>query len=176
MRAKLKAAILTSNCAGSNLIGRGAVGGDGSATDGWLVVGPGRKDLISDAMNDDPWVVWAREQLTAAGYNYKSSANFGTGTSFGWLFAQTLQIAGQLDGGLTRSNFIVAMRSFDMTHPSFYPGIKVNMNGNKDAYLLEGSDVSHWDAQAQRWIVESIVDLSGTTPPCHWDQAASICR
>ena len=53
-------------------------------------------------------------------------------------------IAGQLHGGLTRTNLMLAQRAMDMTNPMFtLPGVKFNMNGNKDAYLLEGSDLVH---------------------------------
>jgi hypothetical protein len=90
--------------------------------------------------------------------------------------AQSLMIAGQLNGGLTRTNLIVAMRSIDMTHPQFLEGIKFNMNGNADAFFLEGSDVSQWSVAEQAWQMKSLIDLTGKTKNCVWDQAANSCR
>ena len=44
------------------------------------------------------------------------------------------------------------------------------MNGNKDAYLLEGSDLSKYDAAKQAWVVQGdIIELSGKTQNCAWD-------
>ena len=73
---------------------------------------------------------------------YKASGPFGSGLVFGWAMVQALQAAGQLDGCLSRSNLIPAIRSMDMTHPMTLPGVAFTMNGNADAYLTEGSDVA----------------------------------
>ncbi|MPY92514.1 MAG: ABC transporter substrate-binding protein [Acidimicrobiia bacterium] len=176
LKDELTAAFQPGNCKASSFIGAERVGGDGSAADGWMIVGGGWKDFNSEALDDDPWVAWAREQLAAAGYDYRSSASLGQGTATGWMLAQALQVAGALPGGLTRSNFALAARFFDMTHPGLVPGISVGMDGADDAYLLEGSDISRWEAAGQRWVIQSTVDLSGTTPPCAWDVAATACR
>jgi hypothetical protein len=63
----------------------------------------------------------------------------------------------------------------DMTNPMTLPGIKFNMNGNADAYFLEGSDISRWDATKQAWEQQSIVDLSGQTKPCAYSQSTGRC-
>ena len=56
-------------------------------------------------------------------------------------------------------------------------GIKMNMNGNKDAYLLEGSDLSKYDAAKQQWVVQgNIIELSGKTQNCAWDTSVNACR
>ena len=63
-----------------------------------------------------------------------------------------------------------------MTHPWLLPGIKFNMNGNADAYFVEGSDISRWDAATQEWIQQGpVIDLSGKSTNCHWDTATSAC-
>jgi hypothetical protein len=54
----------------------------------------------------------------------------GTGFNYGWPMVQFLQIAGQLDGGLTRTNLILAQRAIDMTHPYLLPGVRLHMDGN----------------------------------------------
>ena len=86
-------------------------------------------------------------------------------------------MAGQLDGGLTRSNFVLAQRVLDGVSPMHLPGIKMNMKGNADAYFLEGSDLSAWDTPSQQWAVKGdIIELSGKTKNCHWDVTAQACR
>jgi hypothetical protein len=86
-----------------------------------------------------------------------------------------MMIAGELNGGLTRSNFIVAMRSIDMTNPQFLPGIKFNLNGNADAFVLEGSEIAQWSVEQQTWVVQNVIDLSGQTKNCAWNAATSTC-
>ncbi len=42
-------------------------------------------------------------------------------------------------------------------------------NGVEDAYLVEGSDLSRFDAASQSWIIEGgIIDLDGQSPNCAW--------
>jgi hypothetical protein len=40
------------------------------------------------------------------------------------------------------ATFIVTLRSMDLPHPMLMPGIKFNMNRNKDAYFMEGQSFS----------------------------------
>ena len=90
---------------------------------------------------------------------------------------QALRIAGELDGGLTRSNFITALRTWDMTSPTSLPGIKANMSGNADAFFTEGSDISKYDSAKQQWIQQGdIIDISGKSRNCAFDQATSTCK
>ena len=65
-----------------------------------------------------PFIAFARDLLKSHGFDPKASGDYGSGRRrSAWPMAQALQIAGQLPGGLTRSNLIVAMRSMDMTNP-----------------------------------------------------------
>jgi hypothetical protein len=146
----------------------------GDASDGWWSVGGGLKDIVSPAYDNDPFIVEARKFVAAAGYDYKNPI-YNLGMYYSWALAQGFMIAGQLDGGLNRSNLIVALRSMDMTNPETLPGIKFNMNGNADAYFLEGSDISQWSAEKQAWVQQSVVDLSGKTKLCAYNQATSVC-
>jgi hypothetical protein len=50
------------------------------------------------------------------------------------------------------------------------------MDGNADAFFLEGSDLSVYDSAEQRWDILNVIELSGRTPNCTWDQAAQRCR
>ncbi|MEZ5265354.1 MAG: hypothetical protein R2755_27060 [Acidimicrobiales bacterium] len=88
---------------------------------------------------------------------------------------QVLQIAGELDGGLNRANLILAMRTIDMTHPMLLGGLKVQMNGNADAFMLEGSDISTWSSAEQTWEQDSLLQLAAQTPNCAWDATAAAC-
>ena len=136
-------------CKGATFVGKEKVGGDGSASEGWWIAGGGNRDFNSASEDSNPFVAWSREQLTAAGYDYKSSGSLGLGFNYAWPFWQAVQIAGQLDGGLTRANLILAIRSMDMTNPNLIDGIKFNMNGAKDAYPIEGSEFAKYDSTIQ---------------------------
>ena len=121
----------------------------GDISDGWWATGGGFKDIAAASSDGDPWVVAARQWLADAGLGYKDPI-YNQGLYFGWTLAQSIMIAGELDGGLTRTNFMVAMRTIDMTNPQFLEGIKFNMNGNADAFFLEGSDISQWSVARSR--------------------------
>jgi branched-chain amino acid transport system substrate-binding protein len=146
----------------------------GDDPDGWWTVGGGLKDAVIAAYDDDPFVVAAREWADRADRDVTASYNLGF--YYSWTIAQALQIAGQLDGGVTRSNLILALRSIDMTNPMLLGGLRVRMNGNGDAYLLEGSDISYWSSDDQTWVQDSVVELDVQTPNCAWEQSTSRCR
>jgi hypothetical protein len=96
---------------------------------------------------------------------------------YAWGFGQAMLIAGMLDGGLTRSNVIIALRALDMTNPQLLPGVGYNMNGNTDGYLIEGSEISRWDLTSQTWVQQGpTIDVSGKTKPCAWNQATTSCE
>ena len=122
-------------------------------------------------------MAWGREQLAENGLDYKLSGSFGQGYWFGWIWTQSLIVAGEMDGGLTRSNFIVAQRALDGTSPVHLPGIRINMNGNKDSFFLEGSDLSIWDSAKQQWVLQGdVIELSGKSKNCSWDTASLSCK
>ena len=73
------------------------------------------------------------------------SSLYGSGFNTSWVIMQAIQIADALPGGLNRANFILALRTMDMTQPTLLNGVKFNMDGNADAYPTEGSDISRWD-------------------------------
>jgi ABC-type branched-subunit amino acid transport system substrate-binding protein len=168
---------MPSTCKASSFVGKDKVGGDGTATDGWWIFGGGLRDINSTAEDGNVFIQWARERLQEQGIDPKTSGSFSNGVAVGWAYAQALKIAGELDGGLTRVNLITAFRALDMTNPMLLTGIRFNMNGNADAYVIEGSDVSRWSAAEQRWVPESgVIDLSGRSSNCAWDQAAGVCK
>ncbi len=175
MKEQIKAAFLPSVCKASSFLSKEKVGGDGSVSDGWWIVGGGLKDYNATDFDDDSWVVFTRKMLADAGFDHKTSGNYGFGIALGWQMVQVLRLAGELPGGLTRTNFNLAWRAMDMTSPSMVEGVKFNMNGNADAYLIEGADLSQWSTANQRWEVQSIVELSGQSSLCAWNAAAGVC-
>ncbi|MDH4145164.1 MAG: ABC transporter substrate-binding protein [Acidimicrobiia bacterium] len=177
LKNEAKYLFMSSVCKGASFVGKDKVGGDGTQSDGWYIVGGGLKDFNSEALAEEPFVKWARTFLADNGIDFKLSGNFGAGIYYGFGIGQALAVAGQLDGGLTRSNFILAQRSMDMTNPLLLEGIGFNQNGNADSYFVEGSDISVWNAAKQGWDQQgSIVELSGQTANCAWDLDAQACK
>ncbi|MGE0171103.1 ABC transporter substrate-binding protein [Nocardioides sp.] len=164
-------------CSGTGFVAKEKVGGDGSAANGWWIFNPGVKDLKDPNMQDDVWTVFARDLLADNGIDPDSSSLLSGGFSYAWPFVQTLLIAQELDGGLTRANVIVAHRSIDMTPPTHDWGIRSVMNGNKDSYINEGGSFAKFDSVNQKWVVEGqLYDLNGKSSNCAWDQSVSACK
>jgi ABC-type branched-subunit amino acid transport system substrate-binding protein len=174
MKEQTKYKFLSGVCKATSFVGKDKVG---DASDGWWIVGGGQKDLNSPAYDNDPFVLYARQIVDQAGFDHTKSASFGSGMFYFWGIAQGLKIGGELDGGLTRSNFITALRAMDMTHPWLLPGVKFNLNGNADAYAVEGSEIAQWSSAKQSWVTQgAVIDLSGKSKNCSWDAAAAVCR
>lgn len=172
MKDATKYKFLASTCKATGAVTKDRAG---DTSDGWWSAGGGTKDVAASAFDGDPWITAARQWISNAGHDYREPI-MNLGISYGWTLQQGMLIAGELNGGLNRSNFMLALRALDMTNPHTLPGIKFNMNGNADAFLLEGSDISQWSVAEQEWVQQAIVDLSGKTPNCAWDQAAATCR
>jgi hypothetical protein len=164
-------------CSASSFVGKDKVGGDGSATNGWWIVNGGVKDLNDPTQADDPFIAWSRDLLQDAGIDPASSGSLGSGMAWGFALSQSLKIAGDLPGGLTRSNYVTALRAFDMTNAMLLPGIGFNMNGNADAYFIEGGVYQTYNSEKQGWESQGeIIDLSGKSSNCAWDLATSVCK
>jgi branched-chain amino acid transport system substrate-binding protein len=177
MKDKVKYLFQPSVCAASSFVGKDKVGGDGSASNGWWIVNGGAKDLNGPEKDTDPYIKWARDLLQSKGVAPESSGSLGSGFLFAFPMVQGLEIAGQLDGGLTRSNFITALRAFDMTNPFLLPGMGFNMKGNADSYLIEGGIYQTYNSQKQGWESQGeVIDLSGKSHNCAWDQASATCK
>ncbi len=177
MKESAKYLFMSSVCKAASFVGKDKVGGDGKASDGWWIMGGGAMDLNAESNSGDAYVQWARQLLKDNGIDYKTSGSFGSGFIFAFPFVQAMRTAGELPGGLTRSNFITALRHLDATNPMLLEGIKYNMNGNADAYLTEGSDLSKYDSAKQAWVQQgSIVELSGKSKNCAYDQPSGTCK
>jgi Periplasmic binding protein len=173
MKEQTKYKLFSVGCKSATFVGKAAVG---DASDGWWVVGGGLRDLPSPAEDGNVYSEWARSLLTAKGYDYKASGYYGWGLANGWARSQVLMVAGALDGGLTRANYVTALRAMDMTPAGYYDGIKANLSGNKDAFWIEGSEIGRYDSAKQQFVQQGdIIELSGQAKPCAWNQATSTC-
>lgn len=74
-------------------------------------------------------------------------------------------IAGQLDGGLTRANVILAARSVDINNPLQLPGMIEHTNGNKDSYFTEGGLFQQFDVAKQSHMSKSERSTTSTASP-----------
>ncbi len=166
-------------CKAKSFVGKDAVGGDGAASNGWWIVGGGVKDPADAANATDPWVAFLTDLLAKGGHPLAESSSLGTGFVFAWPLVETMKIAAELDGGLSRPNLMVAARAFNMTNPNLLEGLKYNMSGNTDAYPTEGSEFAIYDSAKQGWVKQEdlgIIELSGKSKPCAWDQSTSSCK
>jgi len=51
------------------------------------------------------------------------------------------------------------------------------MSGNKDPYFVEGGIYQKYDSTKQAWDDQgSVIELSGKSKPCTWDQATGNCK
>lgn len=141
----------------------------GEAADGWYIIGGGVKATTDPQYADDVYIQFLNDTLAAAGLD-TSVGLYGAG--FGqhaWPHVEALRIAAELEGGLNRSNLLIALRTIEGIHPAFLDGIVFSVNGNDDAYYIEGSDISIYDANEESWIQQGpAVDLNGSSPNCAW--------
>ncbi len=148
----------------------------GDASDGWWIVGGGGKDTTDSKFADEPFITWLNDNLAAGDLDPGNSLN-GVGYMYGYPYGEALRIAADLPGGLNRTNFILAVRSIDIYHPMLLDGIITQLNGNADAYFVEGSDFSQFDAAGQTWDqVGDVVDVNGKSTNCAWDKDNGGCR
>lgn len=150
----------------------------GDASDGYQAYAGGVRTFVSPTEASNPFVAWVNDTLLkGAGVDPMSSTQHATGILSALPIVQALEVAGDLPGGLTRANFIVAVRALTMTHPAYLDGMKFNLSGATDAYPIEGSALGKWSAAKQGFVIEgAVVDVSGQSPPCAWDASAGLCK
>jgi branched-chain amino acid transport system substrate-binding protein len=179
MKESVTMLFMPSVCKGLNFVGKDAQGDDGTSSNGWWIVGGGGKDFNDKKYADDPWVSFARDLLVKANHPSEDSSQLGNGFAFAWPVVEALKIAAELPGGISRPNLMLAARSMDMTNPNLQEGIKYNMSGKDDPYPTEGSEFAVFDGAGQTWVTQAdlgIIELSGKSSPCAWDQASSTCK
>ncbi|MEZ5233725.1 MAG: ABC transporter substrate-binding protein [Acidimicrobiales bacterium] len=163
-------------CSNNATMGKEKVGGDGMASDGWWLVGGGARDMTDAAQAELAFVKFMRELLESKGIDPASSGNLNAGTFFAFPLVQALILAGEFPGGLTRSNFMLAQRMMDFTHPFVFEGNDLVTNGAEDPYPIEGGIYQQYNTAAQAFQKKSdIISLAGQSKPCAWDQSASTC-
>ncbi|MCS5689618.1 MAG: ABC transporter substrate-binding protein [Acidimicrobiales bacterium] len=147
----------------------------GDAADGWWVVGGGVKDSTDPKYINEPFIAFLNQNLEDGGLD-PSISLLATGYFFAFPWTETLRVANELPGGLTRTNVMLAARSIDIYHPLMMDGVAYELNGAADAFAIEGSDFSQFDAAAQTWNqVGNIVDGNGNSPNCAWDKQNGGC-
>ena len=148
----------------------------GMAAHDWLVVGGGNKDSTDPKYANEPFIAFINSTLEEHGLDPNISL-LAAGYSYGYPYLEILRVATELPGGLTRTNTILAARNLAIYHPQIMDGITTGFNGAEDAYFVEGSDFSRFDAEGQTWNQEGdILDLNGGTPNCRWDKDQGGCR
>ena len=154
----------------------------GDDGDGWLIVGGGVKDTTDPALiGSDAFIDFIIESLEANDLDPTISM-FGNGYMLGYPYVEALRIAAELPAsannpaGLNRANFILAVRAIDIHHPIFLDGITFAMNGNADAFPIEGTDFSQYDSSTHSWIVSNVIDVNGASGNCAWDKDNGGCR
>ena len=126
------------------------------------------KEITDATWADDSFITFAKQLLSDAGLATDNS-QFGNGFLYGWAEIEALRIASMLPGGLTRPNYILGVRSMNMTHPMVLDGIAFHMNGLEDAFLVEGSEMVEYDSATQSYtIIGEPVDNDGTGGLCQW--------
>jgi hypothetical protein len=164
-------------CPGTTYVKKEAVGSDGAASQGWWQVNPGTKEINDPSQFNDSFISWARSMLNSKGIDPASSSTLGSGLYYGWSWVQALQIAGMLEGGLTRTNLALATHAMKMTHPYHLTGIGFNVDGNKDSYFAEGAMFQRWDSAKQVWEKQgTVIDLSGKSKNCQYDPSTGLCK
>jgi hypothetical protein len=64
-----------------------------------------------------------------------------------------------------------------MTPPMLIKGIRLHMDGLKDAYIVEAGQFMKWNATKQSYEVQGgLIDLDGKQKLCAWDQSTSTCK
>lgn len=141
----------------------------GEVADDWHIVGGGIKATTDPRFADEPFIAFTNATLTEAGFE-PAVGLYGTGfATYGWAYVEVLRIAAELDGGLTRSNVILAQRALDLDHPILLDGVRFSMEGAVDSFPVEGSNFGVFDAETQAWVEDSpVIDVDGSTPNCAW--------
>jgi len=186
----LKARILSSACADESLY----LGPAGEAADGLLAVDGGllTLDVSNSGLGSDPvespavergglsepnavWLNHMQERLAEEGLDAPSDLLVSGYGLLGWAQVEALRIAAELDGGLTRSNLLLALRALDLVHPMLVEGISFQTNGLDDAYPIEGATLTAFDAETGQWAPDGdLIDANGQSSTCSWQE--NSCR
>jgi len=140
------------------------------AGQGYLAVDGGLKATNDPVYQDDVFVEFINGILSDAGIEDETGlAGIGAG-QYAWTYVEALRIAAELEGGLTRTNLLLAVRNLELRHPMVLAGITFAAEGADDAFFIEGARMSRYSAGTATWEPETlVVDLNRATPNCTWD-------
>ena len=68
MKEETEYLFMSSVCKPASFVGKDKVGGDGSASNDWWIIGGGAIDFNSPAEDTNPYIQWARELLRSNGH------------------------------------------------------------------------------------------------------------
>ena len=143
--------------------------------DGYLAVDGGVKAADDPLYESDPFVTFVNGLIADTDVAPEQAALAAAGAGqFAWAYVEALRIAAELDGGVTRANFLLALRSLELRHPMVVAGITFATDGADDGHPIEGARMMRYSAGQQAWEKESlVVDLNRATPNCSWD--GTVC-
>lgn len=132
----------------------------------WLSMGGIFRDPIPAGTTDG--VVWVDRVLGSAPLSDGRTELTRRGAGvFGWTWVQTIEIASQLPGGLSRTNLMLAMHSLDLAAPGLPVGVRIGTNGLDDQHPIESSWLARITGpQSREWIENRSVD--GRVTSCSW--------
>ena len=148
----------------------------GDSAEGWWIVGGGIKDHTDPAFADEPYMQVVRDAAESAGLD-PSLSMLAFGHTWAYTYTETMRIAAELPGGLSKTNLILAARNLRLHHPMLLDDLTLELSGNDDAFLVEGSEIAQFDAVNQGWIVQGdVVDANGATKNCAYDKDTATCE
>lgn len=142
----------------------------------WSNPGLGAIQAADANRANEPFIGFLNQNLINAGLDPLHPV-MGQGCVYGYPYVEALRIAAELPGGLTRTNFILAVRALDITHPMLIDGIGFRTNGNRDAFFIEGAQVLSYISETDWWRTAGrAIDINGQTPNCAWSESRGRCR
>lgn len=122
------------------------------------------------ASSTDPSVgeLWVDRVLASAGLTTAQTPRQRQGVALaGWTWVQTMEIAHQLPGGLSRTNLLLAMHSLDLKPPGMLRELRIQTDGLTDQHPIESSLLGRvTGANNIEWIEDRSIE--GQTPGCSW--------
>ncbi|MFN0089616.1 MAG: ABC transporter substrate-binding protein [Acidimicrobiales bacterium] len=166
---KPKERLISNTCASVSFFKPAGFG----AGNGWVSISD-RRDPADPTDQKEEIIKLTRDLATKNGVDPNLGAWAAGVAQMGWHTVDVLKDAAKLNGGLTRTNLMIASRNISKTHPFYRPGIKYEMKGNLDAFPSEGGVTVKYTVEAGKETgvnvpFGEVLDLNGKTPNCAWD-------
>ncbi len=101
------------------------------------------KDVNDPANANDPFIQLYQKTLTAQGLDPKVTT-YATGWIYAWFTVESLKNGATYVGGLDRGNMMLGARNIHATMPLVINGLTTITNGAKDAYVVEGGQMTQY--------------------------------